>query len=72
MISLFAHLTRLEIPFLLIGGRGLEAHGYVRNTHDLDLLVRLTDLSELARSIREFWNSPEKVDTARLVRLILV
>ncbi|MDP4585188.1 MAG: hypothetical protein NWT04_14845 [Verrucomicrobiales bacterium] len=54
MISLFAHLTRLEIPFLLIGGRGLEAHGYVRNTHDLDLLVRLTDLNELTRSIREF------------------
>ena len=54
MISLFAHLTRLEIQFLLIGGRGLEAHGYVRNTYDLDLLVRLTDLNELARSIREF------------------
>lgn len=39
MIELLQFLARREAEFLLIGGRGLEAHGYVRNTRDLDLLI---------------------------------
>ena len=54
MIPLLAFLNRHGMSYLLIGGRGLEAHGYVRNTRDLDLLVRLTDLDRLAECLREF------------------
>ena len=54
MISLLTFLSRHGMSFLLIGGRGLEAHGYVRNTRDLDLLVRTTDLDRLGKCLREF------------------
>ena len=33
---LFRAQRRGELRFLLIGGRSLEAHGYVRNTKDVD------------------------------------
>ena len=35
---------RGEISFLLIGGRSLEAYGYVRNTRDIDLLIASKDI----------------------------
>ncbi len=54
MLSLLAFLSRHGISFLLIGGRGLEAHGYVRSTLDLDLLVRLPDLDRISERLREF------------------
>jgi len=54
MIALLAFLARRELPFLLIGGRCLEAYGYVRNTRDLDLLVRLPDFDRLGVALREF------------------
>lgn len=54
MIPLLAFLSRHGMSFLLIGGRGLEAHGYVRNTLDLDLLIRLSDLDRLGERLREF------------------
>lgn len=54
MILLLAFLSRHRLPFLLIGGRGLEAHGYVRNTLDLDLLVSVSDLVRLGECLREF------------------
>lgn len=54
MISLLTFLSRHGMSFLLIGGRGLEAHGYVRNTIDLDLMVRLSDLDRLGKLLREF------------------
>lgn len=42
------------MPFLLIGGRGLEAHGYVRNTRDLDLLVPLDLSIRMTETLRGF------------------
>jgi len=54
MTALIEHLHRHEVGFLLIGGRGLEAHGYVRNTRDLDLLVPLGDLERINGILREF------------------
>lgn len=35
---------RGEIRFLLIGGRSLEAHGYVRTTKDVDFLIAHTNI----------------------------
>jgi len=53
MKELICHLNLKKIPFLLIGGRGLEAHGYVRNTKDVDLLISLHDKDPIANSLRE-------------------
>ena len=53
MKELICHLNFKEIPFLLIGGRGLEAHGYVRNTKDVDLLISLQSKDAIATSLRE-------------------
>lgn len=40
---------RGEIRFLLIGGRSLEAHGYVRNTKDVDFLIAAEDVPSMER-----------------------
>lgn len=54
MHSLFDFLYRRGIAFLLIGGRGLERHGHVRSTLDIDLLVRENDLESLGGCLRDF------------------
>jgi hypothetical protein len=41
---LYRAQLRGELRFLLIGGRALEAHGYVRNTKDVDFLIAHTDI----------------------------
>lgn len=43
---------RGEITFLLIGGRSLEAHGYVRNTRDIDLLIASHEIAAMERLLR--------------------
>ena len=54
MKAFLAHLDLHDVRFLLIGGRGLEAHGYVRNTKDVDLLVSLPDRDLLSERLHEF------------------
>lgn len=54
MTTLLVHLHHQNLPFLLIGGRGLEAHGYVRNTRDLDLLLPLDILERISRILSDF------------------
>lgn len=54
MTTLLVHLHHHDIPFLLIGGRGLEAHGYVRNTRDLDLLLPLEVLKRIPQILSDF------------------
>lgn len=54
MKPLLAHLELRGIRFLLIGGRGLEAHGYVRNTRDVDLLVALSDRDGIGQGLSDF------------------
>lgn len=53
MQSLAEYLFRAErrgdFKFLLIGGRSLEAHGYVRNTKDVDLLIATEDILVMER-----------------------
>lgn len=46
---LFRAQRRGELRFLLIGGRSLEAHGYVRNTKDVDFLVATHDIPVMER-----------------------
>jgi hypothetical protein len=45
---LFRAQRRGEIRFLLIGGRSLEAHGFVRNTKDIDFLIATGDIPSMA------------------------
>ena len=54
MKPLLAHLELRGIRFLLIGGRGLEAHGYVRNTRDVDLLISLAERDEIGKGLCDF------------------
>jgi hypothetical protein len=53
MTFLLNHLAQNDLPFLLIGGRALEAYGYVRSTRDLDLLIRADDLNRAGELLRE-------------------
>lgn len=46
---LFRAQRRGELRFMLIGGRSLEAHGYVRNTKDVDLMIATHDLPVMER-----------------------
>ena len=43
---------RGELRFLVIGGRGLEAHGYQRYTKDLDLMIATDQLTTLEAIVR--------------------
>ncbi|MFO1483060.1 MAG: hypothetical protein U1F71_06805 [Verrucomicrobiaceae bacterium] len=46
---LFRAQRRGELKFMLIGGRSLEAHGYVRNTKDVDFLIATHDIPVMER-----------------------
>jgi predicted nucleotidyltransferase len=43
------------VEFVVIGGIAVQAHGYLRGTHDLDIVVRSTivNLSRLAEALAE-------------------
>ena len=49
-------LSAAGVDFLVVGAHALAAHGYVRATGDIDVLVRptLDNAHKLARAIREF------------------
>lgn len=44
---------RGDVRYLLIGGRALEAHGYVRMTKDVDLLIAHSDTSGMSRLLEK-------------------
>src|SRR5437868_15482274 len=47
LLELLREISRAQnLPFLLIGGHAVNLWGYSRNTHDLDLLVRKTQLDQ--------------------------
>src|SRR5512142_2212465 len=51
--ALRAHLDANAVPFCVIGALAMGAHGFVRNTADIDLLT--TDERVLRK---EFWPTP--------------
>lgn len=53
--GLVAALTGHEVDFVVIGGVALQAHGHVRTTADLDVIVAWTpeNLQRLAAALRE-------------------
>jgi hypothetical protein len=48
-ISLLAAFAAAKVEYAVVGGVAVNAHGYVRATHDLDLFIRPTE--ENARAI---------------------
>lgn len=38
-------LTAANVPFIIVGGLAVVAHGYNRFTHDLDLVIRIEPVS---------------------------
>jgi|APTNR8051073442_1049403.scaffolds.fasta_scaffold02042_9 predicted nucleotidyltransferase len=44
---------RGELRYLLIGGRSLEGHGYVRSTKDVDFLIATGDIPVMDRLLTE-------------------
>jgi hypothetical protein len=48
---LVANLTRLEIPYAVVGAMALNAHGYRRTTTDVDVLVRREGLEAFKKAL---------------------
>ncbi len=42
-ISLLAAFAAAKVEYAVVGGVAVNAHGYVRATHDLDLFIRPTE-----------------------------
>jgi hypothetical protein len=42
-ISLLAAFAAARVEYAVVGGVAVNAHGYVRATHDLDIFIRPTD-----------------------------
>jgi hypothetical protein len=49
--ALIARLSELKIPYAVIGGMALNAHGYVRMTIDVDVLVDPVGLAAVHREL---------------------
>ena len=47
-----------KLPFLVIEGHAVIAHGYQRNTADLDVLVRRSDLDTWMKALAELHYVP--------------
>jgi hypothetical protein len=54
-VRIFAALERHEVEYLTIGGVAVNAHGHVRNTRDVDILIEWTpeNMRRLAAALGE-------------------
>jgi hypothetical protein len=52
-IGLFSALIAAGVEFAVVGGVAVNAHGYLRATHDLDVFIRPTE--ENARAVWSRW-----------------
>lgn len=64
-LSVFEHLARAGVPFVIIGGHAVVFHGYVRTTEDADIIFERSPASEDAllaalESIHACWISNER------------
>lgn len=75
--ALFELLIRAGVPFVIIGGHAVTAHGYVRTTEDADIIFQRTAVSETAllavlQSIHACWISNERDPATGIERLVPV
>ena len=68
-------LAELNIPYAVVGGMALVAHGYDRTTRDVDILVTSAGLVDIHRNldglgyVRPFKDSKNLTDTESRVRI---
>jgi len=76
--NLKAKLDEMGIPYVVIGGMALTAHGYARMTEDIDVLVTKSDLKKIHNKLvglgykREFEGSKNIRDTSTKVKIEFV
>ncbi|HEY4105779.1 MAG TPA: nucleotidyl transferase AbiEii/AbiGii toxin family protein [Polyangiaceae bacterium] len=76
--NLQARLDELGIPYVVIGGMALAAHGYARMTEDVDVLVTKNDLKKIHANLtglgyrRLFEGSKNIRDTSTNVKIEFV
>jgi hypothetical protein len=76
--KLRAKLDELGIPYVVLGGIALTAHGYTRTTDDIDVLVTKADLKKIHSKLeglgykREFAGSKNIRDTSTNVKIEFV
>ena len=61
-------LAAHDVDFVVIGGMAVQAHGYIRLTHDLDIVVR-PDLLNLTRLSEAFVDLDAELRTSGTLRL---
>jgi hypothetical protein len=56
--SIVSALSAEEVEYVLIGAAALNAHGIVRATEDVDIMVRATveNVARLRRALRSIWD----------------
>jgi hypothetical protein len=64
-LTVFQHLARAGVPFVIIGGHAVTFHGHVRATEDADLIFERSPASEAAllkalESIHACWISNQR------------
>ncbi len=76
--ELSKRLDELRIPYAVIGGLALTAHGYVRMTEDIDILIARPDLKRMHEELVgrgykvEFAGAKNIRDTSTLVKIEFV
>ena len=60
-LRLIDRLNREGVEYIVIGGMAMNAHGLIRATEDLDLLVRPEDqnIDRLRRALKAVWTDPD-------------
>lgn len=55
LLGMVERLNRLGIPYMIAGSHGASAHGFVRATHDIDVIIAPTreQIQELIASLEE-------------------
>ena len=61
-----ARLVNLDVPYALVGGMALSAHGYIRTTDDVDLLVTPEDLKIIHEALDGLGYVPPFVGSKQL------
>ncbi|MBM3357125.1 MAG: hypothetical protein FJY54_05305 [Betaproteobacteria bacterium] len=68
--ALVAALETARVRYLVAGGLAVSAHGHLRFTHDVDLVVRFVSIPTLI-AIKEVANRPIDGDDIQHLRWIM-
>ncbi|MAE71096.1 MAG: hypothetical protein CME06_11605 [Gemmatimonadetes bacterium] len=68
--QILAAFEEEEVEYVVIGGAAVNAHGLIRATEDIDVMIRPTaeNVDRLRRSLRSIWDDPS-IDEIRAEEL---